>query len=30
MQLRCSRLLVHDSEHDSFVLTFDIEEQVCK
>jgi hypothetical protein len=30
MQLRCSRLLVHDSEHDFFVLTLDIEEQVCK
>ena len=30
MQLRYSRLLVHDSEHDLFVLTLDIEEQVRK
>jgi len=30
MQLRYSRLLVHDSKYDFFVLTLDIEEQVRK
>jgi hypothetical protein len=30
MQLRSSRLLVHDSEHDLFILTLGIEEQVRK
>jgi hypothetical protein len=29
-ELRCSRLLVHDSGHGLFVPTLDIEEQVCK
>jgi hypothetical protein len=29
-QLRSSRLVVHDSEHDLFILTLDIEEQVRK
>jgi hypothetical protein len=28
MQLLSSRLLVHDSEHDIFILTVDTEEQV--
>jgi hypothetical protein len=29
-ELRDSRLLVHDSEHDLLVLTLEIEEQVRK
>jgi hypothetical protein len=30
MQLRSPCLLVHDSTHDIFILTLDIEEQVRK